>query len=47
VLLNAAAALAVAGAVPDLAAGVREAASTIDAGLAREKLMRLVELTNR
>ncbi len=47
VLLNAAAALAVADAAPDLAAGVRLAAQTVDSGRAREKLERLVELTNR
>jgi len=47
VLLNAAAALAVAEAVPDLAAGVRVAAETLDAGRAREKLEALVGLTSR
>ncbi|MEW6487846.1 MAG: anthranilate phosphoribosyltransferase [Thermodesulfobacteriota bacterium] len=47
VLLNAGAALAVGGAVPDLAEGVRRAARAIDAGKAREKLEKLVELTNR
>jgi anthranilate phosphoribosyltransferase len=45
VLLNAAAALAVAGAVPDLQAGLRCAAHAIDAGAALEKLRRLQRFT--
>ncbi len=47
VLLNAGAALAVAGAAPDVAAGVRLAGEVIDAGRALEKLDRLVEASNR
>ncbi len=47
VLLNAGAALAVAGAAPDIAAGVRLAGEVIDDGRALEKLDRLVELTRR
>lgn len=47
VLLNAAAALAVAGAARDMAEGVRRAGEAIDAGRARRCLERLVELTNR
>lgn len=46
-LLNAGAALMVAGAAPDLEQGVRRAAGAIDAGKAREKLEQLVEWTNR
>jgi anthranilate phosphoribosyltransferase len=42
VLANAAAALVVAGAAPDLKAGVRLAADAIDRGAAREKLDLLV-----
>ncbi len=47
VLLNAGAALAVAGVAPDVAAGVRLAGEVIDAGRALEKLDRLVEASNR
>ncbi|MFU8857966.1 MAG: anthranilate phosphoribosyltransferase [Deferrisomatales bacterium] len=47
VLLNAAAALTVAGVAPGLAEGVRLAAEAVDDGRAREKLRRLAELTNR
>jgi anthranilate phosphoribosyltransferase len=45
VLLNAAAALAVSGAVPDLRAGLQLAAQSIDSGAAAEKLRRLQEFT--
>jgi anthranilate phosphoribosyltransferase len=45
VLLNAAAALAVAGTVPDLQAGLRMAARVIDSGAALEKLRRLQRFT--
>lgn len=45
VLLNAAAALVVAGAADDLGAGVVLAAGSIDSGAAREKLRALVEAT--
>jgi len=47
VLLNAAAALIVAGKVDDLAAGVAMAARGIDSGAAMDTLNRLVEITNR
>jgi len=46
VLMNAAAGLVAYDLVPDLAAGVRMAADAIDAGAAREKLDRFVEVTN-
>jgi anthranilate phosphoribosyltransferase len=46
VLLNAAAALIVAGKAPDLNAGVALAAESIDTGAARDKLERLVAITN-
>ena len=45
VLLNAAAALAVAGTVPDLRAGLQMAALVIDSGAALEKLRRLQRFT--
>jgi anthranilate phosphoribosyltransferase len=45
VCVNAAAALWVAGAAADLAAGLRLARASIDAGAARERLARLVEAT--
>ncbi len=47
VLLNAGAALAVAGVCEDMQAGVRRAAEVVDSGQARDKLARLVEITNR
>jgi len=47
VLLNAAAALVVAGLVNDFAGGWRRAAELIDTGAALEKLERFVEATNR
>lgn len=46
VLLNAGAALVVAGAAPDLAAGIQLAADSLDSGQALEKLRQLVEATN-
>jgi anthranilate phosphoribosyltransferase len=46
VLLNAAAALAVAGTVPDLHAGLQAAADAIDSGSALEKLRRLQRFTS-
>ncbi|MDY0883048.1 anthranilate phosphoribosyltransferase [Dongia soli] len=46
VLMNAAAALIVAGVVTDLAAGVRLAAEAIDTGKARKVLDHLVQVTN-
>ncbi len=46
VLLNAAASFIVAGRATDLQAGVQLAAETIEAGLARRALDRLVEITN-
>lgn len=46
VLLNAAGALVVAGAVPDLRSGVRHAAGCIDEGRAMATLDRLVAITN-
>jgi len=46
VLLNAAAALIVAGKVEDLKSGVAMAADTIDSGKARETLVKLVEVSN-
>jgi anthranilate phosphoribosyltransferase len=45
VLLNAAAALAVSGVVPDLHAGLQLAAQSIDSGAALEKLRRLQQFT--
>lgn len=45
VLLNAAAALVVADAVPDLKAGVEMARDSLDSGAAREKLRRLAEVS--
>jgi len=47
VVLNAAAAIYVAEAVPDLAAGVRAAEEALDSGAAREKLEALRAATNR
>ncbi len=47
VLMNAAAALLVAGATKDMMWGVRMAEDVIDSGEALEKLERLVEITNR
>ena len=47
VLLNAAAALVAAGIAPDLAAGVKTAATSIDGGGARAKLDAFVELTQK
>lgn len=47
VLLNAAAALVVSGAAPDLAAGLGAAREVIDSGRALEKLRLLAEATNR
>ncbi|HIJ63939.1 MAG TPA: anthranilate phosphoribosyltransferase [Rhodospirillaceae bacterium] len=47
VLLNAAAALVVAGRADSLAEGARQAAQAIDDGRARRALARLVEITNR
>jgi anthranilate phosphoribosyltransferase len=47
VLLNAAAALIVGGKAPDLQAGVRFAARSIDSGAARQALERLVAQSNR
>jgi anthranilate phosphoribosyltransferase len=46
VLLNAAAALVVADAAPDLAGGIAQAAEAIDSGRARGVLARLVAITN-
>jgi len=46
VLLNAAAALVAAGKATDLRGGVRLAAQSIDSGAARERLARLVAMTN-
>jgi len=47
VLMNAAAALVAGGKAPDLKAGVRLAAASIDSGEALKKLVQLIELTNR
>ena len=47
VLLNAAAALVVADAVPDLKAGVERARESIDSGAAREKIRRVAEVSHR
>jgi anthranilate phosphoribosyltransferase len=47
VLLNAAAALAVAGKAPDLAKGAVLAAQALDSGAARDKLQKLIAWTNR
>ena len=47
VLLNAAAALYAADAVPNIAAGLAMAAESIDSGAARDKLRELVALSNR
>ena len=47
VLLNAAAALAASGRAPDLRAGIRLAAESIDSRAARNKLRTLAEFTNR
>ncbi len=46
VLMNAGAAVMVAGAVEDLAGGIRVAAETIDSGAAKEALERLVRVSN-
>jgi anthranilate phosphoribosyltransferase len=46
VLANAAAALVAGGAAPDLKAGVRLAAESVDRGAAREKLARLAALSS-
>lgn len=46
VIMNAAAALVVAGAAPDFAAGARMAAESIDFGHARAKLEQLIAVTN-
>ncbi|MEP5517976.1 MAG: anthranilate phosphoribosyltransferase, partial [Bauldia litoralis] len=46
VLLNAGAALVVAGLADDLAGGVAKAAEAIDTGKARERLDRLVAASN-
>ncbi|WP_340109178.1 anthranilate phosphoribosyltransferase [Pikeienuella sp. HZG-20] len=46
VLLNAAAALVVAGAAPDLREGARRAAESIDSGAARAKVEALAKITN-
>lgn len=45
VLLNAAAALTVAGATPDIAAGLKEAAHAVDSGAALDKLRRMQQFT--
>ena len=47
VLLNAAAALLIAGRVPAIAEGVRQAGTTLDNGEAARVLERLVRLSNR
>ena len=47
VLLNAAAALVVAGQAPDFASGWARAAALIDSGAAREKLAQFIAATNR
>jgi anthranilate phosphoribosyltransferase len=47
VLLNSAAALVAAGKAADFAEGVRVAAHSIDSGAAKQKLVELVEFTNR
>ena len=47
VLMNAAALLVVAGAAPDLKAGVAKAAAAIDGGAAKAALAALVEISNR
>ncbi|MEM9737375.1 MAG: anthranilate phosphoribosyltransferase, partial [Pseudomonadota bacterium] len=46
VLLNAAAALLVAGAAPDLKAGAEMAAESLDSGAAREKVTALARVTS-
>ncbi|MBI2360329.1 MAG: anthranilate phosphoribosyltransferase, partial [Deltaproteobacteria bacterium] len=46
VLLNSGAALYVSGKADSIAAGMRLAAESIDSGKAREKLDRLVQMTN-
>ncbi|HEV7719238.1 MAG TPA: anthranilate phosphoribosyltransferase [Arsenicitalea sp.] len=46
VLLNSAAAMIVAGAVPDLRAGIARAADQIDSGLARATLEKLITISN-
>ncbi|MBF0163973.1 MAG: anthranilate phosphoribosyltransferase [Magnetococcales bacterium] len=46
VLLNAAAALLVAGVVADLAAGIARATQAVDSGQARERLERLIHISN-
>jgi anthranilate phosphoribosyltransferase len=45
--MNAAALLVVAGAAPDLKAGVAKAAAAIDGGAAKAALAALVEISNR
>ena len=45
-LINAGAALWVAGAAADLKGGLAVARDSVDSGAARERLMRLVEATN-
>ena len=47
VLLNAAAALVVAGKAGDLPAGVALAAQALDSGAARDTLRKIVEITNK
>ena len=47
VVMNAAAALMLGGAAPDLREGAKLAADSIDSGVALEKLERLIEVTNR
>jgi anthranilate phosphoribosyltransferase len=47
VLLNSAAAMIVAGAVPDLRAGIARAADQIDSGQARATLEKLITISNR
>jgi anthranilate phosphoribosyltransferase len=47
VVLNAGAAVYVAGVVETLAAGVARAAEVIDAGMAREKFAALIEFTSQ
>jgi anthranilate phosphoribosyltransferase len=47
VLLNAGAALTVAGVAESMAAGIELAAGSIDSGAAKDKLIRFVETTNR
>ena len=47
VLLNAGAALVSASKAKDLNAGIKMAAESIDSGKALDKLLKLIELTNR